>query len=122
MVVRSIDLAWVTVADMQKAKDFFVKNLGLKVVSDSPEFGWAELAAESGARFGLGKENPQSPIKAGQNAVVCFNVDDIVATKKALEENNVTILGDIVEIPGNVKLLLIKDEDGNIYHLAQKLG
>ena len=46
---------------------------------------------------------------------------DIKEMEKVLQENNVELIGDIMEIPGHVKLLLFKDPDGNLFHLAQNI-
>ena len=122
MAVRSIELAWISVNDMKKAKAFFGDKLGLTITSNSPEYGWMEFCGtKGGASLGVGKSAEESDLKPGQNAVVTFTVDDIEKTKADLQAKGVTIVGDIMEVPGHVKLLYIKDEDGNLFHLAQPL-
>jgi predicted enzyme related to lactoylglutathione lyase len=123
MAIKSIDLAWISTKDMKKAKAFFADKLGLKIISDSPEYGWMEFTgSECGASLGVGQDTKECDVKAGQNAIVTFTVDDIEKTKADLKAKGVTIVGDIMEVPGHVKLLYIKDEDGNLFHLAQPLG
>lgn len=122
MAVKTIAMSWISVADVNKTKEFFTKNFGLKVACDTPEFGWAELAAESGARLGVGQENPKDGIKAGSNAIVCLTVENLSATIDKLKANNVTLIGDIVEVPGHVKMQLIQDLDGNLFHVVQDLS
>ncbi|MBM3887098.1 hypothetical protein FJ364_04145, partial [Candidatus Dependentiae bacterium] len=89
----------------QKAKDFFTNKLGLKLSSESDNYGWFELKAETGDfLFGVGECNDFSPIKAGHNVVLTMNVEDIVSARKELEEKGVETVGDIEEIPGHVKM------------------
>jgi predicted enzyme related to lactoylglutathione lyase len=123
MAIKSIDLAWISTSDMAKAKKFFGEKLGLELTADTPEHNWLEFKGkDGGAGFGVGKDDPYSPIKSGQNAIVCFTVDDLVKTKQEFEKKGVKMIGDIVDIPGHVKMQLIADEDGNIFHLAQPLN
>ncbi|HEV2917407.1 MAG TPA: VOC family protein [Candidatus Babeliales bacterium] len=123
MAVQSFELAWISVSDIAKARKFFVDTLGMKIVSDHSEFNWLEVEGQNGgARIGIGSCGEQSPLKPGNNAVISLTVDDIVATKKMLEGKGVTIIGDIMEVPGQVKLLLIQDLDKNLIHLCQKIS
>lgn len=123
MTIKSFDLAWISVSDIAKTKQFFVETLGMKIMEDNAQYGWLEIqGTDGGARIGVGACTSQGPLKPGNNAVISLTVDDILATKKMLETKNITILGDIVEVPGQVKLLLIQDPDGNLIHLCQKVG
>jgi len=123
MAIKSIELAWISVNDMKKAKTFFADKLGLNITANSPEYGWLEFCGKNGgASLGVGQCAPECDLKPGQNAVVTFTVDDIEKTKADLKAKGVTIVGDVMEVPGHVKLLYIKDEDGNLFHLAQPLN
>ena len=120
MKVKKSDLAWVSVSELKQAKEFFTDVLGLSVSSSNEQFGWMELSApEGGLTLGLGKGD-QGP-KPGSGAIVAYNVDDINAMKKHLEDKNVTIIGDIMEIPGDVKMLMFADPDGNVFHVVEHL-
>jgi predicted enzyme related to lactoylglutathione lyase len=122
MIKRS-DLAWITVSDINKAKKFFTEVLGLELRADTPEYGWIELMPkEGGCALGVGQSNPEGDdVKPGSNAILTFTVDDINAMKAVLEKNNVTILGDIVEVPGHVKMLFFSDLDGNKFQIVQMI-
>lgn len=123
MAIKSMGLAWISASDVKKAKEFFTDKLGLTLTSDAPEFGWFELQAKEGDFIlGVGQDSQESPVRAGQNAVVTLSVDNIEETKKDLESKGVKFLGGIEEVPGHVKLALFADEDGNLFHLAQKLS
>jgi len=123
MAIKSMSLAWVTASDIKKAKAFFADTLGLDLTTDSAEHGWLELKGKDGGfTLGVGMSSPECPSKAGQNAVVCLDVDNVEETKKDLESKGVKFLGDIQEVPGHVKLALFADEDGNLFQLAQCLS
>ena len=124
MIVKRSDMAWITVSDSAKTKKLFVDILGMEVRADTPEYGWMELVAQDGgSALGIGQFNPEysKQVQPGQNAVVTFTVDDIVAAKTVLEKNNVIVMGDIVEVPGHVKMLFFADADGNKFQLCNCL-
>ena len=123
MVAKRSDMAWITVSDIQKAKKFFTEVVGLEVRTDTPEYGWVELVAkDGGSALGVGQCNPQySEVKPGDNAIVTFTVDDILQAKAEFEKQGVTLLGDIVEVPGHVKMLFFTDFDGNKFQIVQLL-
>lgn len=123
--VNRSDLSWIMVSDINKAKKFFTEVLDLEVRADTPEYGWIELVAKDGGMaLGVGQFNPEygTQVKPGQNAVVTFTVDDIQAAKNEFIKKSVTLLGDITEVPGHVKMLFFTDADGNIFQVAQLLG
>ena len=123
MKIKSFGLAWVSTTDIKKAKDFFGTKLGLEITSDSPEHGWLELKApNSKFLLGVGECKDFGPVKPGQNAVVTMEVDDIVTAKAELESKSIATEGEIIEIPGHVKMLFFKDEDENYYQLVQDLS
>lgn len=115
-------MAWVLVENLAQGKKFFTDVLGLECVSHAPEYNWAEFTAGGGAHIGMGEACPETPMKAGSNAVICINVQDLIATKAELEAKNVRIIGDIQEVPGHVKMILVQDASGNLYNVVQKLS
>jgi catechol 2,3-dioxygenase-like lactoylglutathione lyase family enzyme len=122
MAIKSMSLAWISVSDIKKAKEFFTNTVGLDLTVDSPEYGWLELKGKQGGfALGVGQASEQCQLKAGQNAVVCFDVDNIEETKKDLESKGVKV-ANIEEVPGHVKLAFFTDEDGNLFHLAESLS
>jgi predicted enzyme related to lactoylglutathione lyase len=121
MKPQGFKMAWVLVDNLAQGKEFFSKTLGLTMVADSPEYNWAEFSAGDDTHIGIGEACKDTPMKAGSNAVICINVADIIAAKSELESKNVRILGDIQEVPGHVKMILIQDPSGNLYNIVQKL-
>lgn len=122
MNIKRMDLAWITSNDLEKSKTFFSETLGLKITVESTQYGWLELTGnQGGATLGIGQCNEYTPIKAGQNAILTMTVDNIIDAKKELEEKQVKIIGDITEVPGEVKMLLFQDPDGNYFQLCEIL-
>ncbi|HXW86115.1 MAG TPA: VOC family protein [Candidatus Bathyarchaeia archaeon] len=124
MAIRQIGLGWITVADLKKAEAFFAEKLGLTITNSSPEWGWLEVkGTDGGISLGIGQAQPDSHApKPGHNTILTFTVDDIVETRKELQEKGVTFVDEIMEVPGHVKLTTFVDNDNNIFQLAQPLG
>ncbi len=121
MQVKSIDLAWIVVKDLKQSIKFYT-DMGFKVAEIHEEFGWAELApANGGTRLGLAEASKEAALKPGQNAVVTFTVQDTEKAAQALEKKGIKIIGKIQEIPGQVKMALFSDKDGNHFQLVQIL-
>lgn len=128
MDVKSFGLAWVVVSDLKKAKKFFKETLGLKVHTEAEEYGWMECCgSEKGSAFiGVaqhqeGAKKEECPTLPGSNAVITLTVEDIVQARNELKQKGVQLIGDILEVPGHVKMQTFADPDGNIYQLCQKL-
>ena|SRR5438105_4302237 len=121
MAIKGIGLGWIVVKDFAQSRDFF-KKLGLTLKSEAEEYKWAEFSGPEGALLGLCEESPETgDLKAGSNAVLTITVDDIVKTKAAFEKLGVTFVGDIIEVPGHVKMASFVDLDGNMFQIVQVL-
>ena len=123
MSAKKIDLAWIPVQDFKKAIKFYTEVVGLQIAEINEEWHWAELEGkEGGIRLGIGQyQSEQCPVKPGHNAVLSFTVKNVETARKEMEQKGVTLVGDIEEIPGHVKMQLIKDSEGNFIHLVEKL-
>lgn len=122
MGIQSMDLAWIVVSDLNSAVRFYSDVVGLKLSSLSEEYGWAEMVAETGKfRLGIAQKNDMDGMDAGVNAVLTLTVKDIDASIKELSSKGARMLGDIMEIPGEVKLQTLADNDGNRMQLVQVL-
>lgn len=121
MPAQSMDLAWIVVSDFKAAIKFYTEVVGLKLMEMQEEWGWAELQGESGARLGIAKHCEHTSLGAGQNAVVTFTVKDLDHSKKIMEQKGATCIGDLQEVPGHVRMQLVKDLDGNQFQLVQIL-
>lgn len=120
-MTQSICLAWIVVPNLEEAIKYYTEVVGLKLLEHHKEFHWAELSADSGAKLGIAQESDFCDIKSGGNAVLALGVEDVDAAKKRIAKGGTELIGDICEVPGEVKLQTFKDPYGNHWQLAQKL-
>jgi predicted enzyme related to lactoylglutathione lyase len=122
MKTKELGLVWIVVKDIQASIKYYTDVVGLKLMEVSEEYGWAELEGhEGGVRLGLAQENAHDDMKAGCNAVLTFSVADL---DKALEEmlkKGAQAKGEVLEIPGHVKMQTMVDADGNVFQMCQVL-
>lgn len=101
----------VGVRDIEKSKSWYRDVLGCSVFYELPEQGWCELTTPcAGAVVGL-NEDPDakpSPVNA-----MSFGVKDVALAQQWLVKKQAKLEGDVIEIPGVVKLLYFHDPDGN---------
>lgn len=121
MNVTGMKLAWIVVKDLQSAIKFYEEIVGLTLQSHNPEYGWAELSGPEGLILGIAQENSQMEVKAGENAIVTVTVKDIEKARDAFLLQGAKLIGDIVEVPGHVKMQTFTDKDGNVLQLVQML-
>lgn len=121
MKVQEIGLIWIVVKDLSKAIEYYTTVVGLHLLELHEEFGWAELGGETGTRLGIAQENPQEKMRAGENAVITFSVSDIEQRKREMAEQGAVFEGELIEIPGHVKMQTVLDRDGNRFQLCQLL-
>ena len=120
MKVTEIGLSWIVVKDIKNAVSYYTNVVVLKLVEFHEEFGWAELEGyEGGTRLGIAQENPQEHVKAGTNAVITFTVADLEEAKQELLKKGAKCQGDIIEVPGHVKMQTVIDNDGNCFQLCE---
>lgn len=121
MVAKATYLSWIIVSDIQKARKFF-KDLGMKELSFDEQFKWAEFQGkEGGALVGVAEKSDHDPEPAGGNAVITFSVDNMDKAKKELSSKGVKMLGDVLEVPGHVKMQTFADSDGNKFQIVENL-
>ena len=118
--VETIAMAWVVVKDLDRAIAFYKDVMGLEVFQHTPAMHWAEMKAKDGARLGLAESNDQEIISAGSNAIVCMNVKDLDVTLSVLKAKGAELIGEVIEIPGHVKMQYVKDESGNTFQCVQE--
>jgi len=121
MKVNGIKLVWIVVKDLQAAIKFYTEVVGLTLNSQSPEYGWAELSGPDGCAIGLAQENSQMDNKAGTNAVTTITVDNIETARAHFLQHGATLLGEVEEVSGHVKMQTFKDTDENMLQLVEML-
>ena len=114
-------LHWIVVKDIKAAIAFYTKIIGLQLKTYDEKYGWAELSGPEGSLLGIAQENEHQEIKAGSNAVITITVDDIISSRNELAKKSVRLLGDIIEVPEEVKMQTFVDPDGNMMQLVQML-
>ena len=122
LMIKSSDLSWIVVSDLKKAKQFFTTSVGLKELKYVEELGWAELGGEDGGSVvGLAEANPTMDLEAGKNAIITLTVDDCDKMAEELKKRGVSLVGEVMEVPGHVKLQMFKDSDGNLLQIVENL-
>lgn len=121
MNTKGFQLAWIVVSDLKAAIQFYTKVMGLALREFDENYGWAELCGPEGATLALTQENPEFSQKAGTNAVIALTVTNIQKARDHAHKNGARLIGEIMEVPGEVKLQTLMDADGNILQLAEKL-
>ena len=123
MNVKSIDMTWLVVKDFKAALEFYTKVVGLKLMESSEEWGWAELQGhEGGSRLGIARTSSEEKLGPGSNAVPTFSVASLEVAAAEMEKKGAKRVGDVMEVPGHVKMLLFKDADGNHFQMVEMLG
>lgn len=121
MALKGFHLAWIVVKDTKKAVKFYTEVVGMQVKDYDEENGWAELEGEDGAILGIAAISEHTNIQPGQNAVVTLTVDDIVKTAATLAKKGTKMVGNVMEVPGHVKLQMCMDQDGNHFQLCEHI-
>lgn len=123
-LAKGMSLACLTVSDLQRAKKFFEEFLGFEITDSNENYNWIEFGNENGSLIGVGSPPPEyqdENCTPGMNAVLSIEVEDINSAKKELEAKGVKFFGEIMEIPGEVKMIMFEDFDKNKFFLTQSL-
>ena len=119
MSIKELGLAWIVVKDLKEALKFYT-TIGMMVREVNEEHGWAELSgSDGGARLGIAQTNDRETVLPGENAVVTLTVENLAHALQELAQKGVSVFGEIIEIPGVVKMQMVKDPDGNCFQLVE---
>ena len=99
------------VSDVWRSLDWYQRVLGFELLYHQEDIAWCELSTGV-ARVNIGLSERRDVGGPG-GATLTFGVTDIEAAKAALDAERVRQDGDIVEIPGLVRLLTFFDPDDN---------
>jgi CreA protein len=111
--------AALSVSDYGKALAWYRDVLGLTVVFELQEWGWAQLQSPvDGLLIGIGQSEE---VPTGGGATLTFTVKDIEAARAYLESEGVRFDGEISQVEDMVRLTTFYDPDGNALMLAQQL-
>lgn len=99
------------VTDLDRSIGWYHDMLGFELLYRSEEIAWCELKTAV-ARVNVGLSERQEAGGPG-GATLTFGVTDIEAAKADLDGKGVRQDGDIMDIPGLVRLLTFFDPDDN---------
>ena len=117
-------VAFASIVDVERAKQFYRDTLGLTLVAEEPPFALVFNANGTTIRLGMAKQLPPA-----HGTVLGWEVPDIAAAIGELAEAGVRFerypqmmqqdeLG-VWTAPGGAKVAWFKDPDGNILSLSQ---
>lgn len=125
MNTKSMDLVWILSENFKETVKFYTEVVGLKLMELNEQFGWAELEGPAGgARLGIGQKQPESkcsPEDGITNAVMTFTVANLAKAISEMSAKGAKMVGEVQEIPGHVKLQMVKDANGNHFQLVEVL-
>ncbi|HEX2112628.1 MAG TPA: VOC family protein [Gaiellaceae bacterium] len=104
---------WYGVRDLERALDFYTRQLGFREVYRDADGGWMRLARDD-SELALA----ESPEQTG--AVLSVAVDDVKGEAERLRAAGVEV-GVVVEISGAIRILDVFDPEGNRLQLTQDL-
>jgi catechol 2,3-dioxygenase-like lactoylglutathione lyase family enzyme len=116
-------IAFVTIVDVARAKEFYRDTLGLRLVSEEPPFALVFDAHGIMLRLGMGKQVP-----AGVGTVLGWEVPDIAAAVRDLQQAGVhferyeQMKQDELNIwttPTGARVAWFRDPDGNILSISE---
>ena len=99
------------VTDLDRSIAWYQDVLGFELLYKRDEIAWGELSTGVD-RVNVGLSERQEAGGPG-GATLTFGVTDLEAAKAALDEHGVRQDGNILEIPGLVRLLTFFDPDDN---------
>jgi catechol 2,3-dioxygenase-like lactoylglutathione lyase family enzyme len=116
-------IGFVTIVDVDRAKEFYRDTLGLRLVSEEPPYALVFEANGIMLRLGMGKERPPVP-----GTVLGWQVPDISEAVRELEQAGVRFelynflkqdAQGIWTSPSGTRVAWFKDPDGNVLSLSE---
>ena len=113
----------VTVADTDRAIDFYVDTLGFEKVVDVPmgeAMRWVEVALPGTATTIALAPPPQGQEAGGSQTGICLDTSDVDADHAALKAAGVDVDEEVSRYGGNVPpMFWVRDPDGNALIVVQ---
>jgi catechol 2,3-dioxygenase-like lactoylglutathione lyase family enzyme len=107
----------VTVADTDRALDFYVGTLGFEKVVDvpmGPDMRWVEVAVSGHETTIAIAPPPPGQEAGGKQTGICLDTSDVDADHAALKEAGVDVDGEVTRFGGPVPpMFWLRDPDGN---------
>lgn len=121
-MINRIQVTTVFVNDQDKAREFYVKKLGLTAKIDMPDFGWLEVMPDGGeTSLSLSKLLPGMPqsVIGGPKGII-FNTTDIKSDHARLKANGVQFVQEPTPQPWGGIEARFSDPDGNVFSLVER--
>lgn len=115
--ITGLDFVGVPSTDADRSRAFYVETLGLRPDDKSDYEFWVGETC-----FGIWEPEKMGGSFAPQlNAHIALHVDDIEASRRALEERGIEFMGETLDT-GVCHMALFKDPDGNDLMLHHRYG
>jgi catechol 2,3-dioxygenase-like lactoylglutathione lyase family enzyme len=114
MTISRVQVFSIPVSDQDRARDFYVGALGMRVLSDSalgPDMRWLQLGFD-GADTAVTLVTWFPSMPAGSLKGIVLETDDLEGDVAALEAKGVAIDGTIQDAPWG-RFVTLDDPDGN---------
>lgn len=122
-MINRIQVTGVYVSDQNKAYEFYVNKLGLKVKTDMqmPQFRWLEVIPEGGeTSLSLSMPWPGQTGVVGRSTGIIFDTSDIEKAHADLKAKGVKFTQEPTPQPWGGIQAEIADPDGNTFALVQR--
>jgi catechol 2,3-dioxygenase-like lactoylglutathione lyase family enzyme len=121
--ISKVGRVCVTVADTDRALDFYVGTLGFEKVVDEPmgpDMRWVEVAvAGAQTTIALAPPPPDQQAGGGQTGI-CLDTSDVDAAHEALKAAGADVDGEVTRYGGPVPpMFWLRDPDGNSLIVVQ---
>lgn len=111
-MLKKVAFTMYPVENLERAKDFYKKNLGLVHTKVSANGGWVEYDLPGGGCFAITNLAVDVTPSDSKGGSVAFEVDDLEGLMAKLKSNGVKVKLDIFPTPV-CKMAVILDSEGN---------
>jgi len=111
------------VSNLERAKEWYTKILGMKIVKEYPEFKCVLMKLDK-IEFDIGTPDPSwgegwNKVKIGGRTPIFFETDDIEKTWDELKKRGIKVIEELSKRPWNEKKAVFADPDGNEFNLIE---
>jgi uncharacterized glyoxalase superfamily protein PhnB len=110
--------------DLPRLLDFYVRALDATVAYQFPDEGEAVFVSVdvAGSHLGLGADENAGDAEAAQRAALWLYADSCDDAVARLTSYGATVVSDPEDMPWGERVADLRDPDGNLLHIGQRLG